>query len=111
MANNFDWNYHCNPPCSWLDYYRISIEQYQKHVPDLRKNTSERKTRIRPPPVQSSSKSDAESESKSSNEDYIPPVIKMKEKSHTSEDTTQEVKTDSGHLKKEDKGKCRTCLP
>ncbi len=87
------------------------MEQYQKHIPDLRKNTSEKKTRIRPPPVQSSSESDAESESESSDEDYIPPVVKMKEKSHTSENTTQEVKTDSGNPKKEVKGERRTHLP
>ncbi len=36
MANNLDWSYHYIPPCSWLDYYGISVEQYRKHVADLR---------------------------------------------------------------------------
>ncbi len=66
-ANNFDVDYRYHPPCSWLDYYKIPLEEYQRHIPDTRGQKAKKK--FRPPLVQSSS--DSESEDVQSEEDYL----------------------------------------
>ncbi len=60
MANNFEIEHHYQPPVSWLDYYRISLTQYQTHVLDNRNKHKTKK--FKPPSVQFSSDSDAKDE-------------------------------------------------
>ncbi len=60
LANNFGNDYQYHPPASWLEFYKISLSQYQRHVPDNRKKQWSKK--VKPPSNKFSSDSDAEDE-------------------------------------------------
>ncbi len=59
-ANNLGNDYQYHPLASWLKFYRISLSQYQRHVPDNRKKRWSKK--VKPQSIKFSSDSEAEDE-------------------------------------------------
>ncbi len=66
-ANNFSENLWYHPPNCWLEYYGVSLTDYQKYIPDNRPKSKARK----PKSLVVSSKSETEVESEDSEEGYI----------------------------------------
>ncbi len=66
-ANNFSENLWYHPPNCWLEYYGVSLTDYQKYIPDNRSKTKAKKSKS---PVVSS-ESETEVKSEGSKEGYI----------------------------------------
>ncbi len=66
-ANNFSENLWYHPPNSWLEYYGVSLIDYQKYFPDNRLRSKARRTKS--PVVSSESEVESEAEAKVESED------------------------------------------